>query len=85
MVTPPAMRFAPKILDWQCASSVILKVKTSPIEFRFAEDKLERLFGLAVELVRLQVDVILAAKCTPAILAAKNATSAIRCRLSSRE
>ena len=47
------------------------------IEYRFAEGKLERLPDLAAELVRLSVDVIVAAGGTPAILAAKNATSAI--------
>ena len=47
------------------------------IEYRFAEGKLERLPGLAAELVRLKVDVIVGAGGTPAILAAKNATSTI--------
>src|SRR4030095_13231871 len=47
------------------------------IEYRFAEGKLERLPDLAAELVRLRVEVIVAAGGTPAILAAKNATNAI--------
>ena len=47
------------------------------IEYRFAEGKLERLTDLAAELVRLRVDVIVAAGGTPAILAAKNATGTI--------
>jgi putative ABC transport system substrate-binding protein len=51
--------------------------KNITIEYRFAEGKLERLPALAAELVRLKVDVIVAAGGTPAILAAKNATSAI--------
>jgi putative tryptophan/tyrosine transport system substrate-binding protein len=51
--------------------------KNISIEYRFAEGKLERLPELAVELVRLKVAVIVAAGGTPAILAAKNATSAI--------
>jgi putative tryptophan/tyrosine transport system substrate-binding protein len=51
--------------------------KNITIEYRFAESKLERLPDLAVELVSLKVDVIVAAGGTPAILAAKNATSAI--------
>jgi putative ABC transport system substrate-binding protein len=51
--------------------------KNITIEYRFAEGKLERLPDLAVELVRFKVDVIVAAGGTPAILAAKNATSTI--------
>jgi putative ABC transport system substrate-binding protein len=46
------------------------------IEYRSAEIKLDRLPDLAAELVRLKVDIIVAAA-TPAILAAKNATSTI--------
>jgi len=46
------------------------------IESRFSEGKLERLPDLAAELVRLKVDVIIAAS-TPGTLAAKNATSTI--------
>jgi ABC-type uncharacterized transport system substrate-binding protein len=46
------------------------------IEYRFAEGRLERLPGLAEELVRLKVDVI-AASPTPAALAAKNVTRTI--------
>ena len=47
------------------------------IEYRFADGELERLSDLVAELVRLRVEVIVAAGGTPAILAAKNATSAI--------
>ena len=46
------------------------------IDYRYAEGKLDRLPGLAVELVRLKVDVI-AATSTPAVLAAKNTTKEI--------
>ena len=46
------------------------------IEYRFAEGQYDRLPGLADELVRLKVDVIVAAG-TPPSLAAKNATQTI--------
>jgi ABC-type uncharacterized transport system substrate-binding protein len=46
------------------------------IEYRYAEGKLDRLPALAGELVRLKVDIIVAAS-TPAALAAKNATKEI--------
>jgi putative ABC transport system substrate-binding protein len=45
-------------------------------DYRFAEGRLERLPALAAELVRLQVDVIVASP-TPAAVAAKNATKTI--------
>jgi putative ABC transport system substrate-binding protein len=50
--------------------------KNIVIEYRFAEGKFERLAGLAAELVRLDVDVIVAAV-TQASIAAKAATSSI--------
>jgi ABC-type uncharacterized transport system substrate-binding protein len=46
------------------------------IEYRSAEDRLERLAGLAAELVTLKVDIIYA-NVTPAAQAAKNATQTI--------
>jgi putative ABC transport system substrate-binding protein len=46
------------------------------IEYRFAEGRIDRLAALADELVRLEVDVILTGG-TPAVLAAKRATSVI--------
>ena len=46
------------------------------IEYRFAEGRLDRLPGLAQELVRLKVDVIVASP-TPAALAARDATRTI--------
>jgi putative tryptophan/tyrosine transport system substrate-binding protein len=53
-----------------------LEGKSIAIEWRWAEDKVERLPELAAELVRLNVDVIVA-NGTPAIKAAKNATRTI--------
>ena len=50
--------------------------KNLTIESRFAEGKNERLPELAVELVRLKVDLIVVAA-TPAALAAKSATTTI--------
>jgi len=50
--------------------------QTVVIESRWAEGQIERLPGLAAELVKLKVDVIVAAS-TPDALAAKNATQTI--------
>jgi len=50
--------------------------KNLTIEYRFAEQKLERLPGLAMDLVRLKVDLIVASG-GPTPLAAKGATSTI--------
>jgi putative tryptophan/tyrosine transport system substrate-binding protein len=50
--------------------------KNITIEYRSAEGKYDRLPDLAAELVRLKVDVILA-QSTPAVAAAKNATTTI--------
>ncbi len=47
------------------------------IEFRWAEGRYDRLADFAAELVRLKVEVIVAAGGTPAVLAAKNATRTI--------
>jgi putative tryptophan/tyrosine transport system substrate-binding protein len=51
--------------------------KNIAIEYIWAEGKIERLPDLAADLVRLRVDVIVAAGGTPGIRAAKNATSTI--------
>jgi ABC-type uncharacterized transport system substrate-binding protein len=51
--------------------------KNIVIEYRYAEGKLDRLLDLAAELVRLKVDVIVAAGGPQAIWPAKNATSTI--------
>jgi putative tryptophan/tyrosine transport system substrate-binding protein len=50
--------------------------KNITIEYRFAEQKLERVPELAVDLVRLKVDLIVASG-TPSSLAAKSATTTI--------
>jgi putative ABC transport system substrate-binding protein len=50
--------------------------KNLTIEYRFAEQKNERLANLAADLVRLKVDLIVAASTQP-VLAAKNATTTI--------
>ena len=50
--------------------------KTIAIEYRFAENKIERLPELAADLVRLKVDLIVVAA-TPSGLAAKSATTTI--------
>ena len=47
------------------------------IDYRFAEGKHDRLAGLAAELARLKVDVIVAAGATPSAVAAKKATRTI--------
>ena len=47
------------------------------IEARFAEGKPERLAGLAADLIRLNVDVIVAAPNTPTAMAAKKATTTV--------
>ena len=46
------------------------------VEYQFAEEKIDRLPALAAELVRLNVDVLVA-RASPGALAAKNATKAI--------
>jgi putative ABC transport system substrate-binding protein len=51
--------------------------KNIAIDYRFAEGNLDRLPDLAVDLAMLRIDVIVAVGGSPAILAAKNATSTI--------
>ena len=51
--------------------------QNSAIEYRYAEGKRERLLPFAAELVRLKVDVIVAAGADTAVRAAKNATKTI--------
>jgi putative tryptophan/tyrosine transport system substrate-binding protein len=56
-------------LGWIAGKNII-------VEYRFAEQKNERLPELAAELVRLKVDLIVVAS-TPAALAAKSTTTTI--------
>ena len=51
--------------------------KNIAFEYRYAENKLDRLPALADELVRLKVDVLLTPAPTPTAVAAKNATKTI--------
>ena len=51
--------------------------KNITIEYRFAEQKIERLPELAADLVRLKVDLIVGSGGTPSSLAAKSATTTI--------
>ena len=62
---------------WQELSKLgWIEGKNISMEYRFAEQKFERLPELAAELVRLKVDLILATA-GPVVLAAKAATTAI--------
>src|SRR4029450_8592888 len=54
----------------------LVESKNIVIEYRWAEGNYERLAGLAAELVQMKVDVILAGG-TPAVQAAKQATTSI--------
>jgi putative ABC transport system substrate-binding protein len=56
-------------LGWVIGTDVV-------VEYRFADNNLDRLPDLAAELVRLRVDVI-AAGASPAVIAAKNVTQTI--------
>ena len=74
MVLPwqPAPRHSSKV----CASLSTWREKTSVIEYRYTEGKIDRYPALAAELVRLKVDVIVSAGST-ATRAVKEATSTI--------
>ena len=66
---------------WEAFRQEMLKLgwfegKNITIEYRFAEQKRERLAELTADLVRLKVDLILVSEATPA-LAAKSATTTI--------
>ncbi len=64
-----AFREGLRELGWVEGQNIVL-------EYRFAEGRLDRLPGLAAELVRLQMDVIVTGPTPPAV-AAKNATGTI--------
>ena len=67
---------APRAFASACVNSVMSRASNVAFEYRFAEDKNERLPGLAAELVRSKVDVILPHG-SPATRAAKQATNTI--------
>jgi ABC-type uncharacterized transport system substrate-binding protein len=64
-----ALRQGLRELEWVEGQNIV-------IEYRWAEGRSDRLPGLAAELLRLKVDVIIAAP-TPSAVAAKNATRTI--------
>jgi putative ABC transport system substrate-binding protein len=66
---PEAFRQGLRELGWVEGQNIV-------IEYRFAEGKFDRLPDLAAELVRLKVDVIVAAP-APSAVAAKNATTSV--------
>jgi putative ABC transport system substrate-binding protein len=65
-----AFREGLRALDW-------IEGETIVVEERWAEGQVERLSELAVELVRLKIDVIVAAGAVPVIRAAQQATTTI--------
>ncbi len=62
---------------WLCASVATLEGQNIATEYRYAEGKVDRLPELAADLVRLKIDIILAASGAVTIKAAKNATKTI--------
>ncbi|HWO40518.1 MAG TPA: ABC transporter substrate-binding protein [Candidatus Eisenbacteria bacterium] len=74
--SPATFEFRTKAFQQGLGELGYLEGKTIEIEWRWAEEKVERLPELAAELVRRNVDVIVA-NGTPAIKAAKNATQSI--------
>ena len=68
-VNPEAFRQGLRELGW-------VEGQNMAIDYRFAEDRFDRLPDLAAELVRLKVDVIVAGPTQPAVVA-KNATRTI--------
>ena len=67
----------PRQFGWLCARLGYIEGQNIAIEYRYAEGKIDRYSELAAELVRLKVDVIVAAAGDSQILAAKNATKSI--------
>ena len=62
--------------DKGCAQLGYIEGQSIAVEYRFVSGQVERYAGLAAELVRLKVDVIVA-PATPQALAAQQATSSI--------
>jgi putative tryptophan/tyrosine transport system substrate-binding protein len=75
-IRPAASDTGPELFRREFRALGYVEDKNIVFEYRYADDKLERLTTLADELVRLKVDVLLA-PATPAAVAAKNATSTI--------
>jgi putative tryptophan/tyrosine transport system substrate-binding protein len=75
-VRPVASDTGPELFRREFRALGYVEGKNIVFEYRSADDKLDRLTTLVDELVRLKVDVLLAAA-TPAAVAAKNATRTI--------
>ena len=75
-VRPAASDPARELFGREIRALGYVEGKNMLLEYRSADDKLDRLPALADELVRLRVDVLLASL-TPAAVAAKNATRTI--------
>jgi len=75
-VRPASAAFAIESFQREFSKLGYVDGKNIVFEYRYAEGKLDRLPGLADELVRLKVNVIIAPN-TPAAVAAKNATKTI--------
>jgi putative ABC transport system substrate-binding protein len=75
-VRPASAAFAIESFQREFRKLGYIDGKNITFDYRYAEGKLDRLPGLADELVRDQVDLIIAPN-TPAAVAAKNATKTI--------
>lgn len=77
--SPTAPAYAPRLIPFRQTLKALgyVEGENIKIEYRWAEDRYDRLPGLAAELVRDNPSVIIAAGGAPTALAAKNATSTI--------